>query len=386
VKNIPTPVHAYMVAMRREDGSYSMPKVKKPPTKAAHAAPAWMWPLVVLVVCLVAIGVAGFLYFTKLELLVSAPKQTLAASNDAAPAPSPPAKPSPSPAPTSANAAPPPSVPSGEKFAPENVPFVGDRLRSSLTNEYVAGADYKALALNSVGSQGYVIGRPDEEDAKNAALELCQRRANGMPAGRSCELYAVGNTVVYPHGKPPVPPTPWIRHDPSTERPFATKDLPLIRDVGKAKLENVFVPGRKPRAIAVGPGGQFAFFINGESIEDSARRSLESCGVVAGVPCMIVAADDAFVVQVPNIMRPVGFFHASSSPSIAADARDDTARKLAEAPSGWNAVAVGTAGRPGLGLKANSEQNAINDALGNCIKRDSDCHVIAIGPFAVGPN
>jgi adenylate cyclase len=24
--------------------------------------------------------------------------------------------------------------------------------------------------------------------------------------------------------------------------------------------------------------------------------------------------------------------------------------------------------------------------LGNCVKHDSDCHVIAIGPFAVGPN
>src|SRR5712692_5987417 len=33
VKNIPTPVHAFMVAMRREDGSYSMPQVKKPPAK-----------------------------------------------------------------------------------------------------------------------------------------------------------------------------------------------------------------------------------------------------------------------------------------------------------------------------------------------------------------
>jgi class 3 adenylate cyclase len=400
VKNIPTPVHAYMVAMRREDGSYSMPQVKKPLAKAAHAAPAWMWPLVVMVVCLVAIGVGGFLYFTKLELPVAAPKETLAASNNAAPALSPPpsvavpsppsARPSPSPAPTSANAAPPtapaPPIASGEKFAPENVPFVGDRLRTSLTDEYVAGADYKAFALNSVGTQGYVIGRPNEEDAKNAAMELCQRRANSMPAGRSCELYAVGNMVVYPHGKPPVPPTPWIRHDPSTERPFATKDLPLIRDSGKARLENVFMPSRKPRAIAVGPGGQFAFFINGDSIEESARRSLESCAVFAGVPCMIVAADDAFVVPVPSITRAVGFFHAASSPSIAADARDDAARKLADAPSGWNAIAVGASGRPGLGLKANSEQNAINDALGNCVKRDTDCYVIGIGPFAVGPN
>jgi class 3 adenylate cyclase len=366
VKNIPTPVHAYMVAMRRDDGSYSMPQVKKQPTKAARAAPVWMWPLVVMVVCLVAIGVGGFLYFTKLELPVTVPKETLAASNNAAPAP--------------------PSIPSGEKFAPENVPFVGDRVRTNLTNEYVPGADYKALALSNVGVSGFVTGQPNEEAAKNGALELCQRRANGTPGGRSCEFYAVGNTVVYTHGKPPLPPTPWIRHDPSTERSFATKDLPLIRDAGKTRLENVFVPGRKPRAIAVGPGGQFTFFTNGDSMEDSARRALESCGVFAGVPCMIVAADDVFVVPVPSIMRAVGFFHASSSSSIAADVRDDAARKLADAPSGWNAVAVGTSGRPGLGLKANSEQNAINDALGNCVKRDTDCHVIAVGPFAVQPN
>src|SRR3981081_1863390 len=67
VKNIPTPVHAYMVAMRREDGSYSMPQVKKKPGSAA-ATPAWMWPVAVTVICLVAIGVGGFLYLARLEM------------------------------------------------------------------------------------------------------------------------------------------------------------------------------------------------------------------------------------------------------------------------------------------------------------------------------
>jgi adenylate cyclase len=47
---------------------------------------------------------------------------------------------------------------------------------------------------------------------------------------------------------------------------------------------------------------------------------------------------------------------------------------------------VGAAGRPGLGLKAASEQAAVNAALADCVKRDADCHVIAIGPFSVGPN
>ena len=37
-------------------------------------------------------------------------------------------------------------------------------------------------------------------------------------------------------------------------------------------------------------------------------------------------------------------------------------QELAAASDGWNAVATGTAGHPGLALKALSEQNAINQA------------------------
>jgi adenylate cyclase len=203
--------------------------------------------------------------------------------------------------------------------------------------------------------------------------------------GRPCELYAVGNSVIYAHGRPPMPPQPWIRHDPSTARPFASKDVPLIRDAGKARLEAAFVSGHKSRTIAVGPGGQFIFNTNSETVEESARRSLESCAAIAGVPCMVVAADDDFVVPAPTLMKPTGFFHAASNPSILPDVREDVVRSLAQAANGWNAVAVGTQGRPGLGLKATSEQNAIDHALASCAKRDTNCHVIAIGPFTVGP-
>src|SRR6266700_1970881 len=87
VKNIPAPVHAFMVAMRREDGTYATPQVKKPATKPA-AGSNWLWPAVVLVVCLVAIGVGGFLYFTKMEL-ANGSKEVIAAATLAAPSPSP---------------------------------------------------------------------------------------------------------------------------------------------------------------------------------------------------------------------------------------------------------------------------------------------------------
>ena len=383
VKNIPNPVHAYLVAMRREDGTYATPQIKKPLSSAPAASPNWMWPLAVTVVCLVAIGVGGFLYFTRMEMR-NALKEASAAGKRAATVSLPQATSAVAPA-TAVPAASPP-ISSGEKFAAETMPFVTDRTRATWATEYALASDHKAIALNINGMIAPVTGQPSEEIARSSALEQCQKKADAVQSPRKCDIYAVGNTVVYPHGRPPMPPLPWIRRDPSIEKPFAVKDMPLVRDPGKVRLESNYVPGRKSKAIAVGPGGVFIFYPGGDSTEEAERRTLESCGAIAGVACMIVAIDDSFVVPVPTTSRATGFFRVDKNASIAADARDDVTRRLAEASSGWNAVAVGTSGRPGLGLKAASEQNAVSEALGNCAKRDSDCHVIAIGPFTVGPN
>lgn len=398
VKNIPTPVHAYMVAMRREDGSYATPKVKKPASKLA-AAPVWMWPLVVAVVSVVAILVTGFLYNTKLKQTVTAAPAPAAtpsaampraampsaapAANAVAPSPMPPMAPM-SPANAGAAMAPmpapsPAAAPLSGKLAVDSVPFINERIRNYLAGDYSTSGDYKAFALNIGGFTGAALNQPTEEAARNMALEQCQKRADAAQSPRRCELYAVGNDVVYTHGKPPMPPQPWVRHDAMTERAFVPKDFPMVRDPAKVRLENMFVPAAKSRAIALGPGGQYFMVLGASSVDDSARRSLEACGAIAGVACLIVAVDDNFVVPIPTLLRITGFFHAASNASIAADARAEVVRKLADG-MGWNAVAVGTAGRPGLGLKAADEQTAVNSALADCAKRDSDCHVIAIGP------
>ncbi|MET4174995.1 class 3 adenylate cyclase [Bradyrhizobium sp. LA6.1] len=402
VKNIPTPVHAYMVAMRREDGTYATPKLKKPASKLA-AAPAWMWPLVVAVVSVVAILVTGFLYNTKLKQTVTAAVAPAATPSAAMPSAAPAADAvAPSPMPTQMAKAPmapmspagaamapmpassPSAAPLSGKLAADSVPFINERIRNYLAGDYSASGDYKAFALNVGGFTGAALNQPTEEAARNMALEQCQKRADAAQSPRRCELYAVGNDVVYTHGKPPMPPQPWVRHDAMTERAFAPKDFPMVRDPAKVRLENMFVPAAKSRAIALGPGGQYFMVLGASSVDDSARRSLESCGAIAGVACLIVAVDDNFVVPIPTLLRITGFFHAASNASIAADARAEVVRKLADG-MGWNAVAVGTAGRPGLGLKAADEQTAVNSALADCAKRDSDCHVIAIGPFTVGP-
>jgi len=105
------------------------------------------------------------------------------------------------------------------------------------------------------GTYAIATSQQNEEPAKSAALEQCQKKADAVQSPRKCELYAVGNTVVYAHGKPPLPPLPWIRHDPSTEKPYVTKDMPLVRDIGKTRLESYYVPGKKTKSIAVSPGG-----------------------------------------------------------------------------------------------------------------------------------
>lgn len=403
VKNIPTPVHAYMVAMRREDGSYAKPQVKKAGAKLA-AAPVWMWPLVVAIVSIVAIIVSGFLYNTKLKQTANA-ASTPAVTPSAVPSATPTATAaSPSPMPTQIAKAPmapmapsnagaamapmpapsPSAAPMTGKLAADSVPFINERVRNYLAGDYSAAGDYKAFALNVAGFTGSALNQPNEEAARNGAIEQCQKRADAAQSPRRCELYAVGNDVVYAHGKPPMPPSPYFRHDAMTVRAFASKDFPIVREQQKVRLENMFVPAAKSRSVALGPGGQYFMVLGAASAEDAARRSLESCGAIAGVACMIVAVDDNFVVPIPALFRIIGFFHAASDPSIVADARDDVVRKLGDA-MGWNAVAVGTAGRPGLGLKAADEQTAVNAALSECAKRDSDCHVIAIGPFTVGP-
>ena len=395
VKNIPTPVHAYMVAMRREDGTYAKPRVKKKP--AAGSRPAWLWPVVVMVIAVTAISVSGFLRFTRMELASERRERSLAkkaALPSSTPSSSPLASAASDPLPAPALVAPaaavpaPPSSPAqaGEKFAADAVPFVGDHARIFLGNEYVNATDSKAVALNINGVLSSVSGQPSEEIARSAALEQCQKRADAGEVKRPCEVYAVGNSVVYPHGRPPVPALPWLRRDAQIERPFASKDVPLLRESGRTRLENAFVPARKSKSLAIGPTGQFFFNVGLETIQESVRRSLESCGAIAGAACMIVAVDDNFVVAVPTQMKAVGFFQPATEPSIMANGRDNVTRKLAEAATGWNAVAVGSAGRPGLGLKAASERAAIDDALGDCGKHDSNCRVIAIGPFTVAPN
>jgi class 3 adenylate cyclase len=381
VKNIPTPVHAFKIEMRPDDGSIAAAPVKGP-AKGETKRASWIMPAgVAAAAAAVAIVAAAGAYVT-----LGHPDKAAGPSFASVPPGSEsPAQPAPSPSANernasdhkTANAAPP-----AQTLVPETIPLIADRARANIRNEYMPAPNHKALAI-SAGPIGFITGQADDETAKTAALDICQKRADAQAHRAQCELYGVGNTVVFAGGRPPMPPEPWFTRDPLVEKPFAADDVPLVKESGKAAIAQRYAGMHKPKVPVIGPRGGFHFY-NQESLDEAARRALEACGGSAGVPCLIVAIDDTFVVPIPATMKVVGFFRAASAPTIAPGSRDDVAHRLANA-GGWTAVAAGADGRAGVSVKAANEQAAIDGALADCGKQDRSCRVVAIGPFAVEP-
>jgi hypothetical protein len=269
-----------------------------------------------------------------------------------------------------------------EALVAEQLPFISDRARTNVGALYVPAQDHKALAI-SYSRIGMITGQADIETAKSGALDNCRKALESAGINNKCELYAVGNTVVFQGGHPPMPPRPWFRSDPSTERPVNSKDVPFVNAGDRSWIEKNYLSARKSKALALSPRGGFHYTFGAVSQDESARRTLEICGHKAGIACMIIAIDDVFVVPIPAMMNAVGFFQIAGNTLIAPGSRDNVARRLATGSRGWSAVATGANGLAGVILDAGSEQSAIEGSLADCSGRDHGCHVIAIGPFSV---
>jgi len=278
--------------------------------------------------------------------------------------------------------------PSQRPLASEAVPFVSERDKALIRDIYMPAQPYKALAVG-LEYMGFVSGQPSQKIADDAAVDACTKRTNtlraasGFPPVNVCEVYAAGNVVVTKRGQPPMPPAPWLIRDPSVERPFVPADLPLVSAAAKEEATKRWPAMHKSKAYVVGPTGGRMYFSSQPSPEEAMRRALERCGYEAGVPCMVVAVDDTFVVPIPVTAKVVGFYRPTALTAVPSSLRDDIARRLANATSGWNAVAVGAGGRVGLKLGAPSEREAIEASLQACRTQDRDCRVAVLGPFLV---
>src|SRR5262249_5863137 len=137
----------------------------------------------------------------------------------------------------------------------------------------------------------------------------------------------------------------------------------------------------RSKALAMSPTKIPMVYFGDPNVEQVSRRTLEVCGYKAGVPCMIIAVDDTFVVPIPKSAKAVGFFRADALPGVAPPLAEEVARQLRSATGGWNVVAVGASGHVGTRLGAQSEQVGVDGALEACGKEDRNCRVAVIGPY-----
>ena len=354
VKNIPSPVHAFALALGSEKPISILPSRNKANRKFPLGAVVGTG-----VAAAGAITIAAMVY-VFLQLEKKSDTAVTAASNSLTP---------------------PPSERRRKSLIPEIVPRVADRGRVIIREQYVPAPDHKALAISDV-RLAFTSGQPDDETAERGAMEGCIKRSEQFGPGHLCELYAVGDTVVYKRGRPPLPQQPWVISDPSVERPFVLEELPLVDEQFKHRFD--YIAAKKSKALAVASGGAHSVYYGQTSPDEAVRRALESCGYQAGTPCLIVAVDDKFSVPIPATMKTIGVFTAKRN-EIAPELRESLAQRLIGARTGWSAVAVGSSGRVGIALKAESEPTAVADALADCTKQDRNCHVVAIGPFSVEP-
>ena len=355
IKNIPTPVHAFTVAMGGVDGEGQKAAPQQRGRKAAI-------PLVA------AIGGAAAAVIVAVAYFFAVPSAKPPAVVAAVPS-----------APRAAAPAAPPQV----KLVAETIPMIPDRDRASIRNNYMSAPGHKAIAF-SPRRGTFLTGQPDEQTAKAGALASCQAATDAIAGPRfECEVFAVGDVVVSARTHPPLPPQPWLISNPAVERPFNAGEVPLIHKNARDSLAQRYAPGPTHKAVALASSGQIGYFINQASVAEASRRALEYCGLTAGISCAILATDNVFAVAVPTSMKAIGFFQPASERAIATGEREDVVRRLKDNTGGWSAVAVGIRGYTGLALKAGSEKESIAAALADCGARDRECRVIALGMFSV---
>src|SRR5580704_11132198 len=204
VKNIPAPIHAYTLLLGAVGGRVAAQGGRK--KRAASAVV--IWATAISAASTAALAVIAAFYFTGLRTTAAPPSPATPSST------------------TAPGAAEKPAPPQRQGLVPEAVPFITDRVRAALREEYLPAPDHKAFAV-SFGASGLITDQKDDETAKTAALESCQRAQNSFNPGVKCEIYAVGNTVVSARGRVPMPPEPWLVRDAAIETPFAAKDVPL---------------------------------------------------------------------------------------------------------------------------------------------------------------
>ncbi len=357
VKNIPQPVHVFAVMSGGAEIVPGGAPVETAKPEALPPAKRRAWGPATALALVVAIAAGGIMFWT-----VDRPGPT-------APQPSIPAAPEPAAPATAAT----PPAPVSRAFIPEQVPFLREDNRNDIKDSYVPARAQKALAINRYG-YGFSAAELTEPVARDKALAACKGATN-----EDCEIYAVGDTMVWPHPLPAMPPQPWLREVPGTAEPFDPDRVPFARPSDRELIAS-FSERPLPRALSINDDGLIGMSWGGAARHDPVRRSLEFCGDRAGVPCMLVAVDDAFAFPFPEGVEIEGLFRPDSDVALTPAQRDQV--MAVYAGPDWRAVAVGEGGL-GVTVGRGSQREAVESAISECQRGGATCRVLAINGFRV---
>ena len=368
VKNIPRPIRAY----RLKPSGWSIPASSEAKRRPRVLSP---WILTTAAVLLMAVGALGTVMITRLADKDPKP----AAASNASPSASPQAA-VPAPVPPSPERA----AAANVRLVPENVPFVSDQKHRDIAN-YLSAEGPKALAINVRGYSGYATRRTDEATARQIALDACNSEVKrfaptAVQPYDACEIYAVGDRVVWTYKAPPLPPPPYYSDTPP--RPTRMLDaaaVPLVADVSRKVIGGLYATGTGEKAIALGRRKMEWSVWGTPTRRETVRRALQSCGHLSGHTCFIYAIGDEVIVRVPDEYRAIEVLvPADFEPGD----RDTLSSYLIAGD--WRAIAAGTNGRLGIATREASERDATAAALRACIRANgTDCAIRAVGPYLV---
>jgi DNA-binding winged helix-turn-helix (wHTH) protein len=263
-------------------------------------------------------------------------------------------------------------------FDTTNIPLVTDEERKAMAG-FRSLPDAKAIAISRDG-WGMASSASNLGAAKDEALQRCATRTRLASADPGpCALFAAGSEIVWPEEKLRLP-WPADIHAVPLDIPFVAADLPTIPGYRRPFIDRKYSAAAGHKALAI---GQERFLSVGAraSQAEAVRLAVERCVEFVQAPCLLVAVDGFFTVQLPKLRRVTQIFTLAGETAIPEAERQRIATIYQQ--SDWRALARG--GGPTWHAVGGviSEAAAIEQAMKLCAAADRGCGIYAVGNFRV---
>ena len=270
--------------------------------------------------------------------------------------------------PFSPHAAPPRA---GVPFDAAKVPLVTDRVRGALA-DFAREPSYKAIAISRIG-WGVASGARDTVTAEREALDRCRKRDQKG----DCRIYALGNRVVWPLLRMPLPAD--LHAEPLNE-PLVPQLLSAVKGVPNAAGLQAYLGEGNHKALAISDSG-FSSMKERETQAEAIRLAVERCSDFAHAPCLLVSVDGFLAVKIPASYGALRPFTLAGETEMS---EADKARigKIYSAKD-WRALARGGSKQWYAVSEMASETAATDAVLNACHASERDCTLWAVSNFRV---